>query len=33
MVNTQENFPYNLEAEQTVLGCILIDADLQLDIL
>lgn len=33
MVNRQENFPYNLEAEQTVLGCILIDADLQLDIL
>lgn len=33
MAKAKENFPYNLEAEQTVLGCIIIDADLQLDIL
>ena len=28
----KNNNPYNLEAEQTLLGCILIDSEIQLDV-
>lgn len=32
MAGKNNNNPYNLEAEQTLLGCILIDSDIQLDV-